>query len=315
MSDVEWISPVGEPGLVSVIVPVRNRPALVGEALDSVWSQTHRPVELIVVDDGSDDDTPDRIAAWVSAHASGRGWRAGLVRQAHAGAPVARNAGTRAAKGSFIQYLDSDCLLLPDKFARQMEELDRRPGVSHAYGRTEHRGMDGSIIEVSGVGTRGDPGWDAVMPGCTCIAPLWRRAAVASGGPWRPTLASRQDWEFRARVVAAAGPGVFLDRVLCVNRLHGGPRISAHGSAVYLDGTRDALQAVDETLRRARIDTPAARGVLAGQYMAVGRGLRRLGRVEDARRAERNAWRLASGATRWRVGVSLLVRRMRRIGE
>src|SRR5437588_4041721 len=102
-----------ERSLVSTIIPVFNRPALLVEAVASVLAQSYRPIEIIIVDDGSTDATPevaDRLAKQ----------RAGIVRVIHianGGPGLAREAGRLAARGGYIQHLDSDDLLLPEKFA------------------------------------------------------------------------------------------------------------------------------------------------------------------------------------------------------
>ena len=96
-------------GLVSTVIPVHNRAALLQEAVASVLAQTYRPIEVIVVDDGSTDDTPEAARALVAQHAG----EVFVVHQPNAGPGMAREAGRRAARGEFIQYLDSDDVLLP----------------------------------------------------------------------------------------------------------------------------------------------------------------------------------------------------------
>src|SRR5690606_31994309 len=100
-----------EPGLVSVIIPTYNRSGLLLEALDSLARQTYRPIEAIVVDDGSSDDTPEAVNRWISGLVSGDGLRVRYHRQSNKGAPSARNRGLIESRGEFIQFLDSDDLL------------------------------------------------------------------------------------------------------------------------------------------------------------------------------------------------------------
>src|SRR4051812_13992958 len=93
--------------LVSTIIPVFNRPAMLREAVTSVLSQTYRPIEVIIVDDGStDDDTPRAIAELAERHPDVRG-----IRRTNGGPGLAREAGRGESRGDFIQYLDSDDLL------------------------------------------------------------------------------------------------------------------------------------------------------------------------------------------------------------
>jgi glycosyltransferase involved in cell wall biosynthesis len=93
--------------LVTVIIPTYNRAHLVTDALDSVWAQTYRPIECIVVDDGSTDDTVEVVKEWKRAHSSDD-FCVRLLQQENQGAPVARNHGMEEAKGEFFLFLDSD---------------------------------------------------------------------------------------------------------------------------------------------------------------------------------------------------------------
>lgn len=96
---------------VSVIIPVYNRAQQVCDAVASVLAQTFTDYELIVVDDGSTDDTPEMLACY--------GDRIRLIRQANRGVSAARNTGIVAARGALIAFLDSDDLWLPHKLRAQ----------------------------------------------------------------------------------------------------------------------------------------------------------------------------------------------------
>jgi len=101
--------------LVSTIIPTYNRADLVSEAIDSVLRQSYPNVEVIVVDDGSTDDTCDRLKRY--------GTRVRLISQSNAGPSAARNRGIAAARGELIAFLDSDDLWLPEKLERQVRLL------------------------------------------------------------------------------------------------------------------------------------------------------------------------------------------------
>lgn len=109
--------------LVSVIIPAWNNAPMAAEAVESALAQTYPRVEVVVVDDGSNDDTPERLAAF--------GSRITLIRQAHKGPAVARNAGIRASHGDFIGFLDSDDLWMPEKVEHCVARLlaDTEVGV------------------------------------------------------------------------------------------------------------------------------------------------------------------------------------------
>jgi len=102
------------------------------DSVDSVINQTYRPVEVIIVDDGSTDETPNVIANL------SRRWPdlVKVVRQANAGPGPARQHGLELARGDFIQFLDSDDLLLPEKFSYQVAALVANPEAQICYGRS-----------------------------------------------------------------------------------------------------------------------------------------------------------------------------------
>ena len=119
-------------GLVTTIVPVYNRTDMLAEAVDSVVDQSYRPIEIIIVDDGSTDDTPAACDALAAAHPD----IIRVIHQPNGGPGLAREAALGAARGEFIQFLDSDDLLLPGKLEAQVAALQQQPECGVAYGWT-----------------------------------------------------------------------------------------------------------------------------------------------------------------------------------
>jgi hypothetical protein len=109
----------GSRPLVTVLIPVYNRAGPVVEAIESCLRQTWRPLEIDVVDDGSDDDVAGAVRPF--------GALVRLHRKPNGGAASARNLGIRVARGEFVHFLDSDDLLLPDSIARKVEAFLRVP--------------------------------------------------------------------------------------------------------------------------------------------------------------------------------------------
>src|SRR5262249_5465979 len=116
-------------GLVSVVIPAFNRPELLQEAVGSVLRQTYQLFEIIIVDDGSDQETAglcDRLAQKDS--------RIRAVHRRHVGrAGLVREAGRLLARGEYIQYLDSDDVLMPRKFEIMVAALRGNPDCDIAY--------------------------------------------------------------------------------------------------------------------------------------------------------------------------------------
>lgn len=130
MPDTKNSSPSQGTGrLVSVIVPVYNGARYLSESLDSALAQDYSGLEVVVVDDGSTDDTPAILERYVQRH----GGRVRGIRQANRGAAAARNAALLAARGEYIAFLDADDLWAPNKVGIQVRHLERHPDVDLVY--------------------------------------------------------------------------------------------------------------------------------------------------------------------------------------
>lgn len=265
----------GTPGLVSIIIPTHNRARHVAEALTSAARQTYRPLEIVLVDDASTDDTPDVVAQWrqrpghddVALHV--------LRLSTNRGAAAARNHGLAHASGAFITFLDSDDLLLSCKTTWQVQLLQQHAAASHCYGITGCIDARGEVVELLGEPASGDTALEAVRPRCGCMAPLWRREALRRAGPWDEHLAGREDWVHRARAVLAAGAGVFLNEPVCVKRLHDGERISRHGDVTFARRCWECARTVQSLIGDDARTTPAARTELAAQMSGIFRSFLR----------------------------------------
>ena len=111
---------------VSIIIPLYNQPRYVGMAIDSVLAQTYTNWELIVVDDGSTDDSAEIAQSYSDP-------RIKCVYQPNAGLPAARNTGIRHATGEYLAFLDSDDYIGPEKLAIQVPHLAQNPDVGLSY--------------------------------------------------------------------------------------------------------------------------------------------------------------------------------------
>jgi glycosyltransferase involved in cell wall biosynthesis/2-polyprenyl-3-methyl-5-hydroxy-6-metoxy-1,4-benzoquinol methylase len=131
--------------LVSVVLPVYNGQAYIAEALDSVLAQTYSDLEVIVVDDGSADDTPHILDAYAR-----RDRRITIIRQENQGLPRALSAGFRAARGEFLTWASADNRLRVDFVGRMVGCLRRRPEWDAVYANVDIIGDDGEPLRGSG---------------------------------------------------------------------------------------------------------------------------------------------------------------------
>ena len=131
--------------VVSVVIPAYNSADVLGRAIDSVMNQTFTDWELVVVDDGSTDDT----SAVLDSYRERLGGRLVAVRQRNSGASVARNTGIEKSKGTFIAFLDADDVFIPTKLARQVEFFEKCPDCGLVYSDCAYVDLDGVYHESS----------------------------------------------------------------------------------------------------------------------------------------------------------------------
>ena len=130
MSDQSPTMPVvmrGDYSLVSLIIPAYNAGRYLNETISSVLAQTYHAIEVIIIDDGSTDDTATVLAQYKNKP------RVRVIRQENKGVAAARNTALRVAKGEFIALLDADDIFLPNKIERQVAYLKSHPACDVCY--------------------------------------------------------------------------------------------------------------------------------------------------------------------------------------
>ena len=207
------------PGLVSTIIPVLNRPALVLEAVASVIAQTYRPIEVIVVDDGSNDDTPRVLDQLAARHPT----EVRVIHRPHAGVGAAREAGRQQAAGEFIQYLDSDDVLHARKFELQVAGLRARADCGISYGKTRRYRLGAAPRDVASgrTGERIEHLFPSLLEGrwWQTATPLYRREVCDRAGAWS-TLAYAEDYEYECRIARQGVRLQFCDAFVSDYRRH-----------------------------------------------------------------------------------------------
>jgi glycosyltransferase involved in cell wall biosynthesis len=212
-------------GLVSVVVPVFNRPVLLREAVESALKQTYRPLEIIIVDDGSTHETCEVADELARENPT----TVRVIHQPNGGPGKAREAGRRLARGEFLQYLDSDDLLLPRKFELQVEALRARPSCGISYGKTRHyrRGADPSDVPCRRTGETMEFMFPPFLKGriWSTVTPLFRREVTERAGPWTD-LRQLEDWEYDCRIAALGVRLHYCSDFIAEQRMHGEPSLS-----------------------------------------------------------------------------------------
>lgn len=204
---------------VSVVIPAYNRADLIGATLASLLAQTRPPDEIVVVDDGSSDGTPDAISAY--------GRAVTLIRQENAGAGAARNRGFSASTGDVIHFMDSDDLSSPNSHEVQLAAISA--GADMAYGPWLRARFDGMRItpEPVAIQRRAVPAgmpldqrvlgstWVTVFQPC-----LFRRSLIEAAGPYRTDLKPSEDTEMLYRLLRRARSVVHTPESLVLYRVH-----------------------------------------------------------------------------------------------
>jgi glycosyltransferase involved in cell wall biosynthesis len=292
--------------LVSVVVPAYNAAAHLAETLDSVLAQTHRELDVIVVDDGSTDATP-RVAA--------RYPHVRYVRQDNRGVSAARNHGFRLARGEYVAFLDADDVWSPHMIAAQLDIFRRYPesGFVAADGiQFDDRGTVGSTLlwgEAAGAVRKSSTGVASGRfhhaainnnPITTVGQVLLPRRVLEAVGLFRERPNESEDWDLWLRIVARY-PVTFHSASLMRYRR---TEVSASGPAL-LRHIRWALRGAPVIRRHLRSSPPEARTLLRDKMKrAIGEAAREayyLGRrvdVELGRRALARLWRAKPGSLR-----------------
>ena len=204
------------PPLVSCIIPVFNGERYLAETLDSIFAQTHRPLEVIVADDGSTDRSVQV--------ARGCGQPLTYLRQANAGHAAARNLGLSVATGDYVAFLDADDLWYPEKLARQLERFGARPELGVVFTHLQNFWSPDADPSLR-------PGEEAFrpVPGYTSVSMLARRDAFARVGLLDVALRHGNDREWFLRAAEGGVVMEMMPEALVRRRLHTSNRSAALG--------------------------------------------------------------------------------------
>lgn len=208
--------------LVSVIMPTYNNAALIGETIDSIRAQTYKNLEIIIVDDGSTDDTEQVVKKLLEADS-----RVRYRKIENSYSPTARNVGFKMAQGDYVAHIDSDDLWPENKLEIQLEALNDNPGavvVGCVQRFTEDSKGDKKFGALSFPPSQaGDYVHNLLSMDHKQMVNLntlcAKRSIILSDGLWDPKVHTAHDWEVWIRL-AKKHPFIHTNEILQHYRKH-----------------------------------------------------------------------------------------------
>lgn len=255
---------------VSVIIPTYNYGRFIAEAIESVLEQAYPASEIIVVDDGSTDDTEIVVAKF--------GEKVQYIKQANGGVCAARNNGFAKSTGDIIAFLDADDTWMPEKIEKQVAKFaeDAEIGLVHCGTRE----FDSASGETRALQIEGKEGWvanehilfDKPVINFSSSVLMISRKAIDDVGGFDTRLKNGEDWEFCLRVARKYKVG-FVPEALVNYRNHG---LNAHLDIKEMERStkiawEKAFDTTDEKVLRLRSKSFGnLHKVLAGSYFQAG---------------------------------------------
>lgn len=210
--------------MISVIIPTHDRAHMLEDALKSIRAQTYQGVEIIVVDDGSMDQTKAVVDNFRENNSD---LHVVYIYQSRQGVSAARNAGLRASRGEFIQYLDSDDFLHSRKLELQFSAFRSRPSselvISRAvcfYDQPTWLPIESPRVLYAKKEN------EYLSTSCTPPFCLYRRALCDRVGPWCALLSAGEDVEYQLRSLLRAQEILYVSGELYGYRQHQGGRVT-----------------------------------------------------------------------------------------
>lgn len=252
---------------VSIIIPCYNAERWIAEAIDSCLAQTYPSIETIVIDDGSTDRSLEIIKSY--------GDKITCETGENKGGNHARNRGVALSKGSYIQFLDADDYILPEKIAKQVSFLEQSK-LDVVYGDWRHQKHfhnDRFVLEdIQITGEQTDilesllSNW-WVSPACI----LFARSAVEKSALWDETLKAGQDLDFFVSVVINGARVGYQPGCDSIYRRYGNITVSSSCKVRHLENHSSILQKIENELIQRQAFTEKYRSAIAQSYFAIAR--------------------------------------------
>jgi hypothetical protein len=304
---------------VSIIIPTRNRAALLAETLGSLREQSCEAWEAVVVDDGSTDESQEMVARLAGEDKRIRA----LSREGEkTGAQACRNQGLAAARGELVIFLDSDDLLGADCLQQRVAAMEAHPELDFVVSPCQLFAEHPGDVDLLWNGPSRKSDLDRLLaldiPWQTA-GPTWRREALRRVGPWDEEFLSWQDWEFHTRALLRGLRYGRLSRADCFWRMPGQNRLSigTHAlSAAHLSSHERMVGKIVRMAEEAGALTEERRRGLGGVLFFLARLWPALGGEERANECWDRArvWQLVGDEVYWsgRLYLSIPSRKLQR---
>ncbi len=257
--------------LVSVIIPCYNAARWVGEAVESCLAQTYQPIEIIVIDDGSTDDSLAILRDFGDKIRLESGPEGGPNR----GGNWARNRGFALSKGAYIQFLDADDYLLPEKIVHQVRFLEET-GADVVYGDWRHQNetpVGASALGPVQVSGAQDDVLAALLRGWWTAnhSILFRRKVVTAVGGWDESIEAGQDRDFFQSVALTGADIRYQPGCYTIYRRYGHVTTSTGNRLRWLENHEKILRKAERRLQETGRWTLTYRQALAHSYFHLAR--------------------------------------------
>jgi len=258
-----WLSANFDKNLVSIIISLYNREGLIIETLYSVDNQSYRPIECIIVDDGSTDQSRLVVEEYISKYSGDVRFK--YYYQNNKGAQAARNLGSRKARGGYFQYLDSDDILYKDKLTLQVQAFQKNTNIHGVYSDWKIGTKLKSKSVISDMAINKDSLINYITKGpLVNFSPLLTRYAINSIGPWNEKLTVNEELEYHIRFYCKEFKFCYVNYESGLYREHSGVRLNQNNSFKNL---YYYFSHVEKLLRTSGLWTSAVGVVMSNQIL------------------------------------------------
>lgn len=271
--------------LVSIVIPCYNSQDFIKQAIDSAINQTYQNIEIIVIDDGSTDNSLNEMKIF--------GDRIRIESNPNQGVQLTRNRGIELATGEYVKFLDSDDVLLLDCIEKQVLQASQLPAESKAIVYGDAIWTDRQLQPIVGYLSKPqNPAQDPVSAILSCSpvtsCPLHKREYLLEIGGFDPLLVNRHENDLHLRLVLAGVQFIYCSSPIYKYRqYHDNKRLSQAaytemGAMYYFEVLSREQKLIEEKTSHSL--RPAARAILAKDYWTYGRVVLREGYRDEAQK-------------------------------